>query len=211
MPAARNIAGLKSGRLTAVSFSHKQGQKNMWSCLCECGNRVTVELSSVTCGKTLSCGCYASERKREVCIKRNTTHGVSNTAAYKIWHDMHRRCYDERRKSFKNYGGRGIQVENSWHVFENFLADMGQPPAGLSLDRIDNDGNYSAKNCRWSNGIEQANNRRNNTTHLIGGLLLTSVQVARKFGINYATLRSLLNRNNWTIERIIEKHGTKHT
>jgi hypothetical protein len=88
------------------------------------------------------------------------THGLTHTRAYIAWRDMLRRCRNPNRPDFRNYGGRGITVCERWLNFPAFFQDMGQPPAGLSLDRINNDGNYEPGNCRWADSLTQANNRR---------------------------------------------------
>lgn len=93
--------------------------------------------------------------------KSNIIHGMKGTPTYMSWMSMKSRCNNPNNVSYKNYGGRGITVCKRWYNFKNFYEDMGQKPNGLSLDRIDNDGNYEPSNCKWSTWVEQNNNKRN--------------------------------------------------
>lgn len=105
-----------------------------------------------------------------------------------IWVDMIRRCTDPKRNNYNNYGGRGIKVCEEWRDFSRFVADMGEPPPGKSLDRIDNDGPYAPHNCRWASAEEQASNRRNSRVIYHRGEALTIAQWARKFGVGVDTM-----------------------
>ncbi len=112
-----------------------------------------------------------------------TTHGLSKTATYRVWADMKTRCYNPNRHQFKYYGERGITVCERWlNCFENFLLDMGEKPEGLTIDRIDNNGDYSPDNCRWVSQKAQCNNRRTNKTITFQNETLTYAQWSVRLG-----------------------------
>lgn len=127
-------------------------QQRLWLCVCDCGNETVTTCGMLRNGNTKSCGC----------LKRGP-HGKSNTRVHNCWTSMLQRCNNPRNPAYKWYGARGIQVCERWHSFENFYADMGDQPEGLSIDRINNDGNYEPTNCRWATTSEQLSNRRKRT------------------------------------------------
>lgn len=129
-------------------------------CRCVCGNEVTVFLSNLRRGQTKSCGCL----RREITSSNRMTHGETigkMSSEYATWKSMRARCQNPNDNDFQYYGGRGINVCRRWQKFENFLADMGRRPSPeLSIDRINNDGDYEPGNCRWATPTEQSRNRR---------------------------------------------------
>jgi len=200
-----DLTGRNTGRLTVIEFSHMRGKKRIWRCKCECGNEAYLETGAITSERQVSCGCYAKEIYSEICIKRNTTHGKSKTRTYGIWFNMLRRCNDQRRPEYLNYGARGIKVCERWLKFENFLEDMGEcANKELSIDRIDNNGNYEPGNCRWATIFEQANNRSNNHILNIEDEKFTIAEASEKFRINYSTLRARLARGSSDLEAVYE-------
>ena len=164
MPNAIDITGTTFGRLIAVKLAPRGTHHRRWLCRCSCGNDVVVHQPNLRSGATQSCGCLMSETSRRQGLQ-NATHGMCETASYKRWTAMRQRCQNAKHPAFKNYGGRGITVCKQWdESFEQFHADIGDAPKGLSLDRIDNDGNYEPSNCRWATRSEQQSNQQRSTT-----------------------------------------------
>jgi len=126
------------------------------------------------------------------------SHGMSRTPEYRAWHNMKDRCFNLNHKYYSHYGGRGITVCDRWLNLENFLADMGsRPTAKHSLDRIDNDSNYSVENCRWATKAEQQNNQRTNHLITIGCVTLTIAQWGIEMGFAKTVIQDRL-RAEWS-------------
>ncbi len=137
----------------------------------------------------------------------NTTHGHTVGRVipreYTCWQQMLNRCRNPKTTHYEDYGGRGITVCARWSLFENFLADMGPAPAGMTLDREDNDGNYEPGNCRWATPVEQARNTRRNVFLEVDGRQVCLTEAAEMRGLKVTTLWQRLFAYNWTVERAL--------
>lgn len=169
-----------------------------WHCRCRCGTELPVRAGNLLSGASLSCGCLNEEL--------STTHGQSKTRTYRIWIGMRQRCENENRDWYRRYGGRGILVCRRWAVYENFLADMGECPPRLTLERNNNDGNYEPDNCRWATRKEQAQNLSTNRYLIYQGRTQTVTQWAEEIGLNPTTVAVRLFRYpDWPIEKILSR------
>jgi hypothetical protein len=136
------------------------GKQYGFLCRCICGKERLVRKYQLTSGRSKSCGCIAVEKAKAT----NTTHGMTKTTEFKTWSCMIERCYTSGRKDEKSYYAKGIKVCDRWkNDFSAFYKDMGHRPKGMTLDRIDGNGNYEPSNCRWATPKQQALNR--STTH----------------------------------------------
>lgn len=162
-----------------------------WNCLCACGGTKAVSAGSLKRRASRSCGCLNSE----VASQRFTTHGKSGDPIFAIWNAMVQRCCNSNSKQWTDYGGRGIDVCQAWRTFENFYADMGDPPfKGAHMDRIRNGEGYSKGNCRWVTRTINLNNTRLNQHVLVGGQRMTVSDLVRLCGLKYTTVYQRLYR-----------------
>lgn len=198
----KSYTGRVFGRLTVTGDAPdpRPGRRYL-RCVCECGVTKAIYLGSLTTGVTASCGCLRAEMTSE----RRKKHGLSRSPTYNSWMGMKARCLKRACQAYKNYGGRGITVCDRWMSFENFLADMGECPPGMSIERLRNEDGYEPGNCEWATDKEQANNKRSNRVFELDGEQKTISQIAELKGLDYWFLRARLVVLRWPLERAINE------
>ncbi len=196
----KDLTNVRFGRLIAlIRIKTDKNRHAMWECICDCGNTKLIAGTSLIEGYTQSCGCY----QKEALSKSATKHGKSNTKMYNVYRGMIARCYGNERKYEKRYKGKIFVCKRWLDGFQNFYDDMSTTyQEGLSLDRIDNNGNYEPINCRWTTAEIQANNKSNNKLYTIGNETNSVSQWERISGTNRSTINTRLKRG-WNISKAV--------
>lgn len=205
-PNFKDMTGMVFGRLSVIQLHAGSSSSAIrWECICECGKDALVLGSLLRSGMTRSCGCYRDDRIRAT----TSTHGKSNTKEYGIWQQAKNRCFSPTVKGYAYYGSRGITMCDEWRDdFMAFFRDMGPCPDGLSLERVNNDGNYEKSNCKWATKSEQARNTRAATFITHDGLTLSLPAWAERTGIKYKTLH-LRHRRGRNLFAPLQRPGRK--
>lgn len=201
-----DITGQRFGLFLATErASNSKHGKTRWICVCDCGTVVNAVLGgNLRSGVSTSCGCVRKERARKAAITHGHTVGARRSSTYNTWRGMLSRCHTKSDKSYPFYGGRGIFVCERWKRFESFLEDMGERPAGMEIDRRDNDAPYEPGNCRWVRHKANMNNmRENRLIDTPAGQMLIS-EASELSGIAYTTLMQRLLRG-WPAESLFDK------
>lgn len=192
--------GMRFGRLVVCErlddVIHNNGERErVWRCICDCGNEKVVNENPMKYGGTRSCGCLYRETRPKKGF--SAKHGKSRTRLYGLWGGMLSRCRNPKDDSYPNYGARGITVCDEWAqdflVFEQWAIDAGYK-RGLSLDRIDYNGNYCPENCRWATSKQQCNNRSNNIIITIDGEAKTLAEWCEVYDVPYFTIWSRIKK-----------------
>lgn len=167
----------------------------LWLCACDCGTECTRQTNNLRSAGYKSCGCAQRELRSK--------HGMRNSPEYTSWQAMKARCRNPTDKDYPRYGGRGISICHEWvDSFEAFFADMGRRPSGMTLERIDTNGNYEPGNCEWATPTEQARNRRRSVYVQWKGRRAHLADVAEELGISYGAAFMRLKRGHLNAERI---------
>ena len=162
------LKGQRFGKLTVIEKAEKQGTSQLWFCRCDCGKTVKIRANGLVRLGRDSCGCETSRKISEA----RFLHGETNSLLYSVWRGMKKRCLVPTARGYKNYGGRGIRICDEWKddylAFKNWALNNGYKN-GLTIDRINNNGNYEPSNCRFTDYKQQANNRRSNRLLSVNG------------------------------------------
>lgn len=201
-----DLTGKRFGMLTVICRAADRNGDAMWKCVCDCGRERIVLGESLRCGHTKSCGC----QMRRILLESNIKHGKTNTKLYGVWSTMKSRCLNPNSASYKLYGKRGIKVCEEWandfQAFYEWAVSTGYHE-GLSIDRIDTNGNYEPSNCRWADAKMQANNRRNSHIVTLNGESHTIAEWSKITGIKSSTLYMRLNKYGYSVDDALELVG----
>lgn len=198
----KDLTGLQFHRLRVVSLQNIVNRKAYWLCQCECGKTKSVQTGNLRSGAVKSCGCLQRERASESSTTHGSTRNRTKPAEYGIWLGIKKRCLNPDTHAYHHYGGRGISIFPAWiDSFGSFFAYVGKRPSvNLTIERIDNNGNYEPGNIRWATRTEQCNNTRRNTFLEFQGERKTVANWARQLGINVQTLWSRIANYKWPID-----------
>lgn len=193
--------GQRFGRWVVTQRPDREGRYLVAAVRCDCGNKGRVNQNSLQKGVSKSCGCL----NRELTAERSITHGMRSHRVYPVWNMVVQRCTNPNHPQWSDYGGRGITLTPRWKKFENFLADMGEPPDdAASIERINNNKGYSKANCKWATRKEQARNKRNNRKFHYQGKDRCVAEIAEMTGIPYMRLYQRLTTYGWTIAQAVQ-------
>lgn len=183
-----DLTGQRFKRLLVLSRAENNLRGySRWFCRCDCGTEKIIDASKLRGGTTVSCGCHRKEAIRHSRI----THRGCGTSIHNVWRSMKQRCLDKDSQAYDYYGGRGITICDRWLSFEAFREDLGEKPAGMSLDRIDNNGPYSPENCRWASAAQQARNRKSNINVVIDNRTMCLSDWCNQRNLNYYKMKRL--------------------
>lgn len=195
------LSGKRFGRLTVLGYSHNCDGFTYWNCLCDCGNEVVVRGVRLTHGTTQSCGCLL----RDITAAKNRERAdgrYRDERLYRIYYGIKTRCYNSKEPGYERYGGRGISMCDEWKddfwKFQEWALSSGYRP-DLTIDRVNNDGEYSPQNCRWANVKQQSNNRSSNVILNCGGTQKTVAEWSEIVGIGKNIIYQRL-RDGWSVE-----------
>jgi hypothetical protein len=194
-----NPIGQRFNSWLVIKRYGKQGKQPTWLCVCDCGNEGIIPSYNLKSGRSTNCGC----KRKETLSKMNTTHGMTNSRLYNIWLNMKRRCYSLNASDYGRYGGRGITVCKEWYndfqVFYDWSVQNGYT-SKLTIDRIDNNGNYAPSNCRWTTRKIQANNSSHNHFITFKEERKTLSEWCCELNLNYHTIKRRIFRG-WEIDK----------
>lgn len=195
---AHNVRGERFGRLVAMEPVYIDSWKQVfWRCKCDCGAIKDIRGKHLWSGKIKSCGCFRVENSRTAFTKHGYARKNQISPTFASWSSMIDRCRNRNNNAYDRYGGRGITVCDRWKKFENFLADMGERPAQLTLERRDNDKGYSPDNCYWATYKQQGRNTCRNRVIEMDGTARCLAEWAEMYKVNSDLVWNRL-RLGWT-------------